>query len=481
MARESQGLQVLLIVFVMLSVVLGVSLYLYIKKADEEHKAALAAASSERAAKDATAKQKEECDDLKSLIGFPPDKSTEDIKKQAKEDMETYGNAKKLNADGADSEAKLFDPNNLHYSRLLAGMFTTIQERTYALLDAKREVARLQLQFKDRDKAMGTAIAAVENDVKELGAGAKKIAADYTRGQERTTQETDDLVKKLEGIKKDATTKIDTAAAVAKSSQEAVKNKEEDVSKLVKELRQFDKGEMDVPSGEITWVSLQNKLVWINRGRADNLQRQTKFTVYSAESTLGAKAVKKGTVEVTRIDGDHMAQARILDDKLADPIMAGDKVFNPAWSPGQQNHFALTGIMNLDGDNRNQLSTVRGMITDSGGKVDCELDEQGRKQGEITPNTRYIVIGDEPAKNAPEAFKKNYKEILLEADRYQVRHVTLSTFKQQMNYQKSSSLERYGDVAPPSSPPRTGGSAPKAPKAPAKAAPAAPKSEDSGN
>ena len=43
--------------------------------------------------------------------------------------------------------------------------------------------------------------------------------------------------------------------------------------------------------------------------------------------------------------------------------MAGDKVFTPLWSPGQQNHFALTGIMNLDGDGRNQLSVVRGLIT----------------------------------------------------------------------------------------------------------------------
>ena len=46
MARESQGLQVLLIVFVMLSVVLGVSLYLYVKKADEATKAAVAADST---------------------------------------------------------------------------------------------------------------------------------------------------------------------------------------------------------------------------------------------------------------------------------------------------------------------------------------------------------------------------------------------------------------------------------------------------
>ena len=157
---------------------------------------------------------------------------------------------------------------------------------------------------------------------------------------------------------------------------------------------------MDVPSGEVTWVSLPSKMVWINRGRADGLQRQTKFTVYSAESANTAKAVKKGSVEVTAIDGDHSAQCRILDDKLADPIMAGDKVFTPLWSPGQQNHFALTGAMNLDGDGNNQLNVVRGLINESGGVVDCWLDASGQKHGQITAETSYLVLGDAPDKGS---------------------------------------------------------------------------------
>ncbi len=232
---------------------------------------------------------------------------------------------------------------------------------------------------------------------------------------------------------------------------------------------------MDVPSGEITWVSLSNKMVWINRGRADALQRQTKFTVYSAESTNVAKAVKKGMVEVVSIDGDHSARARILEDKLADPILAGDKVFTPLWSPGQQNHFALTGIMNLDGDGRNQLNVVRGLIVQNGGEVDAWLDEQGHKQGRITADTRFVVIGDAPEKSSPE-FVKNHGDILRDAEHYQVHTMTLADFKQQMNYQKSSSVEHFAgsalttDVSQAALATKAG-----------KAAKAAPKSADNGN
>ena len=160
---------------------------------------------------------------------------------------------------------------------------------------------------------------------------------------------------------------------------------------MVREIRKADRKEMDMPSGEITWVSLPTKTVWINRGRADALQRGIRFTVYSAESNTAAKAIEKGTVEVTRIVADHQAECRIVDDKFADPMTSGDKVFTAFWSPGQQIHFALSGIMNLDGDGRNQVNEAIGLVKSYGGVVDCWLDEQGHRQGQITASTQYIV------------------------------------------------------------------------------------------
>ena len=104
MARESQGLQVLLIVFVMLAVVLGVTTYLYIKRADEATKAAAAANAAKQQAEKATEDMQKERDDLKRLIGFP-ERSTEEIQKQFAEDMQTYGNVKKADADKARRQA----------------------------------------------------------------------------------------------------------------------------------------------------------------------------------------------------------------------------------------------------------------------------------------------------------------------------------------------------------------------------------------
>ena len=57
----------------------------------------------------------------------------------------------------------------------------------------------------------------------------------------------------------------------------------------------------------------------------------------------------KGSIEVTHVLGDHLAEARVTDDKLADPILPGDKVYTPLWNPGQKRHFALAGFFNIDG------------------------------------------------------------------------------------------------------------------------------------
>jgi hypothetical protein len=81
-------------------------------------------------------------------------------------------------------------------------------------------------------------------------------------------------------------------------------------------------------------VDQRSRTVWINLGRADGLDRQTAFGVYSGDADEMGKAKKKATIEVTKITGDHSAEARITEDKAADPITPGDKVFTPLWSPG---------------------------------------------------------------------------------------------------------------------------------------------------
>ena len=116
---------------------------------------------------------------------------------------------------------------------------------------------------------------------------------------------------------------------------------------------------------------------------------------------------------------DHLAEARITSDRLSDPILPGDKLYTPLWSPGRKRHFALAGFFNIDGQPRgdNDLQKVLRLLRANGCDVDCytkllkangdevesyakylEDKDQGEAGeyemvGKITPDTTYLVLG----------------------------------------------------------------------------------------
>ncbi len=87
--------------------------------------------------------------------------------------------------------------------------------------------------------------------------------------------------------------------------------------------------------GEITWVNQGSRVVWINRGSNDNLPRSMQFKVFSDDTAEMTKGAKKATIEVTKIDGDHSAEARILNEKTDDPIIRATKSTRPLRKKGR--------------------------------------------------------------------------------------------------------------------------------------------------
>jgi hypothetical protein len=57
-------------------------------------------------------------------------------------------------------------------------------------------------------------------------------------------------------------------------------------------------------------------------------------------------------------------------------------------------HFALVGLLDADGDGRDDRDTIKNLITLNGGEVDFELTPEGRVvKDEMNINTRYLVVG----------------------------------------------------------------------------------------
>jgi hypothetical protein len=102
---------------------------------------------------------------------------------------------------------------------------------------------------------------------------------------------------------------------------------------------------------------------------------------------------KKGSIEVRRILGPHLSEATILEDDVSQPVMAGDIIYSPIFEKGRPVHFALGGPMDVDGDGKDDFDLVRSLIQLNGGAIDAEVDAMGKRTGEISMDTTYVIIG----------------------------------------------------------------------------------------
>jgi enamine deaminase RidA (YjgF/YER057c/UK114 family) len=119
--------------------------------------------------------------------------------------------------------------------------------------------------------------------------------------------------------------------------------------------------------------------------------------VISGDETRLQDAQVKATIQVTQIQGPHVAQARVVaTPEIRDPIIPGDKIFSPFWAPGRQVKIALAGDIDIDGDTRPDNDAIKGQILAAGAVVAAEISSSGAVTGELDASVRFLVVGDDP-------------------------------------------------------------------------------------
>ena len=91
MARENQGLQIALIIFVTLTVALGASTYWVYRLYDEQANKAKSAAADAKKSSDLAAKNANDANELKRIIGVPATEDVVAIGNTFKDDMKKFG------------------------------------------------------------------------------------------------------------------------------------------------------------------------------------------------------------------------------------------------------------------------------------------------------------------------------------------------------------------------------------------------------
>jgi hypothetical protein len=470
-SREGQGMQIAVILFAILTVLLAVTTYIYYAASETKEKERANAKAAEEAATKAQMNVNYEAAALKYMMGFAKKEDVDAAKSRAGGGENTEVNGwlaqfyKDMELFGAASTE-----SNKNYITLPGYLVGSISRKNQGVVQARAEAAKA-----DATKEADVGAAQLRVTTAEAEKNAAK--ASYDEGR-KTFQESQNTTTKAAAdaqaiyaasqakAKKDIETKDAEISAHTANLAKISRIKDDFASKVV-ELQSIQGVNIDNPDATIIWINQKQRLVWIDRGHDDGLGRQMSFSVYSQnqatlfkqvdrmrkEGTSVEKVKKlesKGRIEVVRITGPHQAECRILEDKASDPILPGDWIHSPAWSPGQRLHFALVGFMDIDGDQQSDRETIKHIITMNGGVIDTEIRDDGvRDTGKMSVNTRYVVMGDSSEKgntalkNLSE-FQKTREVFLNEMTQYSVEKISVQQLLDMMGWKPEEKTTGLG-------------------------------------
>ena len=164
-----------------------------------------------------------------------------------------------------------------------------------------------------------------------------------------------------------------------------------------KKLNTLLNDQFETTQGLIRFVQAGGKVVLINLGSADALRAGVTFGVIDGEETRLQDAKVKASIQVIKVNGQHLATARVVAlPEIENPIIPGDKVYSPFWAPGRRVKIALAGDIDIDGDGRPDNSAIKGQIKAAGAEVVAEISASGAQTGKLDATVRFLVIGESP-------------------------------------------------------------------------------------
>ena len=338
-------------------------------------------------------------------------------------------------------------------------------------------------------------LASMKSHYQDVASGhdARRKAAEGERDVANRTKETeirkrDDQIVTLRGVTTNLQNSLkqtkDTYTKLKKDSEGQIGRLEDINDFLTDAVRKRERITYDRPDGLVRWVDNDSGLVWINLGRDDKLTTRTQFSIYkqthrgvgrpsapanTADEDEASDAADerfspgfediKGSIEVTRVIGAHLSEARIIKYDIYDPIQPDDLIYTPLWAPGRPAAFAFVGLIDFDNDGASNRGELHEMISGIGGQIIHEVLDDGRRMfytefpskshdyteddSTISLQMKYLVIGQIPdlseaasdlEKQQFRAIIGHHKKMVAEARETAVRRINLSDFLAHIGY-----------------------------------------------
>jgi hypothetical protein len=458
---SGMGLIVTLVFFVLATVILGVTTYL-----------GFADQAANQAAKDKAVKELKQMEDerawyrfqarvLRSYMGKPP--AGLDVKDLAREKGQ-FDKGQLLyasNQGDKDEVAKFLkevdqampwdasrddSPKTTYPSRLedKDKAYATLTRSADQLKNQKEEAERMAKEKSDEldteKKNYNSKLVQVDRKVeddrkKDLGEidRLKQLLNEENKKKEKVSTALADAGKDLEKATKDLK-KLQGQLSGSQKDYKEVRDKLEETgaklaliaSKHGEDLKAMEMATLDAKAlqiirswnkpWKITRIDKKGTMPYINLGRSDGLTPQVTFSVHAQEPNGSLNPNPKGTVEVVQVIDDNSARVRVtsVKDARLNPILEGDRLFNPTWDPTAQRHIALAGIVELGGEGVDNTDDFRRMMEKQNVVLDAYIDTKDEKNPKvigkgITTRTDYLVLAAPlESTNHPRSRERSY-------------------------------------------------------------------------
>lgn len=445
--RENQTLQISLMVFAILLVVFAVLTYYFWKTGDDLSKRVVELQDKQSKNKTDFLEKQNETNQYKIFMGFKEQDGAGEIKTAFDKDMADFGGT--FNNEGEQNYRNILAVSSAELAKA--------NTREAKANEGKKELEGRLLALEAQHAAQikeheGEAVAAK----KDLAAQTAFFEADRQKFKVREKELANEQETSRDGYEKQSADKDGKITLLAKDLTAVEKQRD----RLLVELKQGQpEPQFEVADGNVTWVSQRRRILWIDLGHADQLRPQLTFSIVAegqpistrdtsagqgGKSISTAKPGEKGKIEITRILDSHLAEARILSDDLVDPIMPGDQVYSPSWHRGKQTHFALGGVVDLDGDGKSDLARAIDIIRINGGVIDEYVSDEGKLRFDLGKNdkgigidTRFLVLGTtpDPTSDTNRAIHDQTGDLRKRAAKLGIDEISLQKFLNLMGWQ----------------------------------------------
>lgn len=450
--RENQGLQIALILFVMITVVLAVTTYIYYRRSEEKNKAAEQALAEKKTALAEAEAHKNATELLKVTLGESSKNAAEvaairtalmSSTVAVKDDIKKIEDKFNLNMQNFGAEWT----GEKNYITLPEHLYQVISKNNVAIAEGLVREATLRDESAKAVQGQAEKTKKAEEALQAALTDKEKVAADFVVARNAFTTETADLGSKIAEKGKELKEKTDTFTKEKETLTKLAENLGKQKAGLTDKLHKMRTDVFEVPDGKLTWVNQKTSTVTVNLGSADGLRRQITFSVFGKDDTNLNKSEAKGTIEVTRIVDAHLAECRITSDSPGNPLLPGDNIFSPVWHPGQTLRFALCGLIDYNNDGKSDRGVVQGLIQANGGIIDAEVGDDGKTTGQLSVDTRYLVVGKPPTETSSDESRKGFTKFQADAEQLGVEKISVSKLLDFMGYKGEVSTVTLGKGA----------------------------------